>query len=206
MKEGGMQLYVVRHGETQANAEGRYQGSLDVDLNERGVLQARELRVKLPVQIDTVVVSPLRRAQQTAAIVFVDDGLALSTLDAFRERGVGVFEGLTQEEAAQRYPELWAQNITRQWELAPTDGESISQFVERIRGGLNELLVNHGQQVVVLVAHGVVAKAIRALVRDDFSDFFDWQLRNGEVLTLKIDSTSVVRGLVPRWAAQRPQN
>ncbi|QJI38527.1 histidine phosphatase family protein [Pseudomonas sp. ADAK13] len=201
-----MQLYVVRHGETQANAEGRYQGSLDVDLNERGVLQARELRVKLPVQIDTVVVSPLRRAQQTAAIVFADDGLALSTLDAFRERGVGVFEGLTQVEAAQRYPELWAQNITRQWELAPTDGESISQFVERIRGGLNELLVNHGQQVVVLVAHGVVAKAIRALVRDDFSDFFDWQLRNGEVLTLKIDSTSVVRGLVPRWAAQRPQN
>jgi probable phosphoglycerate mutase len=206
MKEGGMQLYVVRHGETQANAEGRYQGSLDVDLNERGVLQARELRVKLPVQIDTVVVSPLRRAQQTAAIVFVDDGLALSTLDAFRERGVGVFEGLTQVEAAQRYPELWAQNITRQWDLAPTDGESVSQFVERIRGGLNELLVNHGQQVVVLVAHGVVAKAIRALVRDDFSDFFDWQLRNGEVLTLKIDSTSVVRGLVPRWAAQRPQN
>jgi probable phosphoglycerate mutase len=206
MKEGGMQLYVVRHGETQANAEGRYQGSLDVELNERGVLQAQELRARLPAQIDAVVVSPLRRAQQTAAIVFAQDRLERRTLDAFRERGVGVFEGLTQVEAAQRYPELWAQNITRQWELAPTDGESISQFVERIRGGLSELLVNHGQQVVVLVAHGVVAKAIRALVRDDFSDFFDWQLRNGEVLTLKIDSTSVVRGLVPRWAAQRPQN
>ncbi|NWD26931.1 histidine phosphatase family protein [Pseudomonas yamanorum] len=181
-----MQLYVVRHGETDANAEGRYQGSLDIDLNERGVLQARELRARLPSQIDAVVVSPLRRAQQTAAIVFADDGLELHTLDAFRERGVGVFEGLTQAEAAQRYPELWAQNITRQWELAPTHGESVSQFVERIRKGLNELLVNHGQQVVVLVAHGVVAKAIRALVRDDFSDFFDWQLRNGEVLTLKI--------------------
>ncbi|MDR0191078.1 histidine phosphatase family protein [Pseudomonas yamanorum] len=181
-----MQLYVVRHGETQANAEGRYQGSLDIDLNERGVLQARELREKLPAQIDAVIVSPLRRAQQTAAIVFTDDGLQPHTRDAFRERGVGVFEGLTQVEAAQRYPDLWAQNITRQWERAPTDGESISQFVERIRGGLNQLLVNHGQQVVVLVAHGVVAKAIRALVRDDFSDFFEWQLRNGEVLSLDI--------------------
>jgi len=186
MKEGGMQLYVVRHGETQANAEGRYQGSLDIDLNERGVLQARELREKLPAQIDAVIVSPLRRAQQTAAIVFTDNGLQLHTRDAFRERGVGVFEGLTQVEAAQRYPDLWAQNITRQWERGPTDGESISQFVERIRGGLNQLLVNHGQQVVVLVAHGVVAKAIRALVRDDFSDFFEWQLRNGEVLSLDI--------------------
>lgn len=193
-----MQLYVVRHGETRANAEGRYQGSLDIDLNERGLLQARALRAKLPVQIDAVVVSPLRRAQQTAAIVFADDGLALHTLDAFRERGVGVFEGLTQAEAAQRYPERWAQNITRQWALAPTDGESISQFVERIRVGLNELLVSHGQQVVVLVAHGVVAKAIRALVRDDFSDFFDWQLRNGEVLSLKVDGEpNVARELAP---------
>ncbi|WP_330214184.1 histidine phosphatase family protein, partial [Pseudomonas sp. Z18(2022)] len=193
-----MQLYVVRHGETDANAEGRYQGSLDIDLNERGVLQARELRARLPSQIDAVVVSPLRRAQQTAAIVFADDGLELHTLDAFRERSVGVFEGLTQAEAAQRYPDLWAQNITRQWELAPTDGESVSQFVERIRKGLNELLVNHGQQVVVLVAHGVVAKAIRALVRDDFSDFFDWQLRNGEVLTLKIATEpNVARELAP---------
>ena len=101
-----MQLYVVRHGETDANAEGRYQGSLDIDLNERGVLQAQELRVRLPAQIDTVIVSPLRRAQQTAAIVFADDGLELRTREAFRERGVGVFEGLTQAEAAQRYPEL----------------------------------------------------------------------------------------------------
>jgi len=200
-----MQLYVVRHGETDANAEGRYQGSLDIDLNERGVLQARELRARLPSQIDAVVVSPLRRAQQTAAIVFADDGLELHTLDAFRERSVGVFEGLTQAEAAQRYPELWAQNITRQWELAPTDGESVSQFVERIRKGLNELLVNHGQQVVVLVAHGVVAKAIRALVRDDFSDFFDWQLRNGEVLTLKIvTEPNVARELAPVGVRSAP--
>ncbi|WP_455928164.1 histidine phosphatase family protein [Pseudomonas capeferrum] len=200
-----MQLYVVRHGETDANAEGRYQGSLDIDLNERGVLQARELRARLPSQIDAVVVSPLRRAQQTAAIVFADDGLELHTLDAFRERSVGVFEGLTQAEAAQRYPDLWAQNITRQWELAPTDGESVSQFVERIRKGLNELLVNHGQQVVVLVAHGVVAKAIRALVRDDFSDFFDWQLRNGEVLTLKIATEpNVARELAPAGVRSAP--
>jgi broad specificity phosphatase PhoE len=205
MKEGGMQLYVVRHGETQANAEGRYQGSLDIDLNERGVLQARELREKLPAQIDAVIVSPLRRAQQTAAIVFADDGLQLPTLDAFRERGVGVFEGLTQAEAAQRYPDLWAQNITRQWERAPTDGESISQFVERIRGGLNQLLVNHGQQVVVLVAHGVVAKAIRALVRDDFSDFFAWQLRNGEVLSLNIATEpNVARELAPVGVRSAP--
>jgi probable phosphoglycerate mutase len=183
-----MQLYVVRHGETQANAQGRYQGSLDADLNENGVMQAQGLREKLPVHIDSVVVSPLRRAQQTAQIIFADSLLTARTLDAFRERSVGVFEGLTQHEARERYPDLWAQNITRRWALAPTDGESIAQLFERVRAGLNELLAANAHQVVVLVAHGFVAKALRALVRQDLSDFFDWQLRNGEVLSLQIDA------------------
>lgn len=192
-----MQLYVVRHGQTDANAQGRYQGSLDIDLNEQGVRQAQELRARLPWHIDAVVVSPLRRAQQTAAIVFAEEGVGLRTVDAFRERGVGEFEGLTQAEAAERYPASWAQNITRQWSLAPVGGESISQFAERIREGLSELLVRHDQEIVVLVAHGFVAKTIRALVRSDFSDFFDWQLRNGEVLELKVEAVSVAA--VPLW-------
>ena len=56
-----------------------------------------------------------------------------------------------------------------------------------------------------LVAHGVVAKAIRALVRDDFSDFFDWQLRNGEVLTLKIATEpNVARELAPAGVRSAP--
>ncbi|QZP31086.1 histidine phosphatase family protein [Pseudomonas sp. DR48] len=186
-----MQLYVVRHGETEANAKGRYQGSLDAQLNENGVVQAMVLRTKLPAHIDSVVASPLRRAQQTARIIFVDGLLTVRTLDAFRERSVGVFEGLTQHEARERYPELWVQNITRRWALAPTDGESIEQVFERIRAGLNELLAANAHQVVVLVAHGFVAKVIRALVRRDLSDFFDWQLRNGEVLSLQIDAKVV---------------
>lgn len=195
-----MQLYVVRHGETQANAQGRYQGSLDAELNENGVVQAQGLRTKLPVHVDSVVVSPLRRAQQTARIIFADDLLTLRTLDAFRERSVGVFEGLTQHEARERYPDLWAQNITRQWALAPTDGESIAQLFERVRAGLNELLATNEHQVVVLVAHGFVAKAIRALVRQDLSDFFEWQLHNGEVLSLQMNAgVDALRGLDMRY-------
>jgi probable phosphoglycerate mutase len=56
-----------------------------------------------------------------------------------------------------------------------------------------------------LVAHGVVAKAIRALVRDDFSDFFDWQLRNDEVLSLNIAiEPNVARGLAPVGVRSAP--
>ena len=56
-----------------------------------------------------------------------------------------------------------------------------------------------------LVAHGVVAKAIRALVRNDFSDFFDWQLRNGGALILKADAEpNVARELAPVGVRSTP--
>jgi broad specificity phosphatase PhoE len=181
-----MLLYVVRHGETDANFEGRYLGALDIGLNSRGEAQAGGLRAKLPAKIDAVFVSPLLRAQQTAKIIFCDEPLQLHVASGFRERNVGIFEGLTQAQARTQYPALWARNITRQWGAAPINGESISDVVSRVGSQLNALIASHSGKAVVLVAHGFVSKTIRALARQDFADFFDWQLGNGELLELTL--------------------
>jgi broad specificity phosphatase PhoE len=181
-----MHLHVVRHGETNANFEGRYLGALDMELNSRGESQAEELRARLPAKIDAVFVSPLLRAQQTAKIMFRDELLQLNTINAFRERSVGVFEGLTQAQARTQYPSLWSRNITRQWGAAPINGETISDVVSRVGSQLNALITSHAGKIVVLVAHGFVSKTIRALARQDFADFFDWQLGNGESLELTL--------------------
>ena len=181
-----MHLHLVRHGQTSANSEDRYLGALDIGLNARGHAQAQELRAKLPSGIEAVFVSPLLRAQQTAQIMFRNEALRLQTSDAFRERNVGVFEGLTQQQARERYPDLWSRNITRQWHAAPTNGESIADVVSRVGANLNAMIEARAGQGVVLVAHGFVAKTIRALAYLDFSDFFDWQLGNGEVLELRL--------------------
>lgn len=181
-----MHLHVVRHGETNANREGRYLGALDIGLNERGKMQAEELRASLPSGIDAVFVSPLIRAQQTAQIMFRDASLTLQTIGGFRERNVGVFEGLTQLQAREQYPDLWSRNVTRQWSGGPTHGESLADVVSRVGVHLNALIEAHPGKVVVLVAHGFVAKTIRALARQDFADFFDWQLGNGGLLELSL--------------------
>lgn len=180
-----MHLYVVRHGETWANAEQRYLGSLDPGLTERGRQQAHALADHLPGNLDVLVVSPRLRALETAGIL--NEGLTLSPriMECFRERDVGVFEGLTQAQASARYPQLWSQNITRRWEAGPTGGESICEVVTRVREGLLELRSNYPSQTVLLVAHGFVAKVIRALAKGDFSDFYDWQLSNGNLLVLE---------------------
>lgn len=185
-----MHLYIVRHGQTWANVEQRYLGSLDPGLTETGKEQARALRELLPEPLDALVVSPRLRARESADILNLN--LPAVVMDSFRERDVGVFEGLTQAEARARYPMLWSQNITRRWDLGPTDGESIAQVVGRVQEGLVELSSRYPSQSVLLVAHGFVAKTIRALAKGDFSDFYDWQLANGDLLALKDFRVSTV--------------
>ncbi|NWA64998.1 histidine phosphatase family protein [Pseudomonas reactans] len=180
-----MHLYVIRHGETWANAEHRYLGALDPELTEWGRAQAALLVMQLPGDIDALIVSPRLRAQQTAQVLNRELHLELVTMDCFRERDVGVFEGLTQAEAKALHPVLWTQNITRQWAIGPTGGESIAEVVTRVHQGLAELAALYPSQAVLLVAHGFLAKVIRALAKGDFSDFYTWQLSNGEMLVLK---------------------
>lgn len=180
-----MHLYVVRHGETWANAEQRYLGSLDPGLTELGRQQAEVLGEYLPKKLDALVVSPRIRATETASILNEGLKLPVEIMACFRERNVGVFEGLTQADAREQYPQLWSQNITRRWGAGPTGGESISDVVERVRDGLVELGSKYSSKAVLLVAHGFVAKVIRALAKGSFSDFYDWQLLNGHMLVLE---------------------
>ncbi len=181
-----MKLLVVRHGETQFNAEGRYLGALDPELNATGISQARALNAVLPANPNAVICSPLRRARQTAEIVCQGRSIEPLVNEAFRERNVGVFEGLTQEEARVHFPELWAQNVTRQWERAPDGGETIAGVVARVFEGLRQVYKEHQGNVVVLVAHGFVAKVARAVTGAGFDDFFEWQLANGTVCELAL--------------------
>lgn len=183
-----MELVVIRHGETRANAEGRYLGALDMGLNETGWEQvgtlAQELVRETPFQ--RLLSSPLLRARQSADVISRALALPVQVIPTFRERHVGVFEGLTQAEARSRYPELWMRNITRRWAEGPPDGESLDAVIARVSSGLIALADQAQGERVLLVAHGVVAKVIRAVTTKGFADFFEWQLHNGGRLVINI--------------------
>ncbi|BDT67736.1 phosphoglycerate mutase GpmB [Comamonadaceae bacterium OS-1] len=179
-----MQLLLIRHGQTDVNAEHRYLGALDPELNAFGVAQAVALNGVLPADLAAVVCSPLRRARQTADLLCLGRACSPVVHAAFRERNVGIFEGLTQTEARQQFPALWAQNVTRTWDAAPPGGETIQAVVDRVHHGLRELYAAYAGQQIALVAHGFVAKVVRAVSHAGFEDFFDWQLGNGAVYQL----------------------
>ncbi|MGY3852795.1 histidine phosphatase family protein [Aeromonas aquatilis] len=187
-----MELVVIRHAETQANAEGRYQGSLDIGLNQDGARHicwlADEIATTL-APFDRLLASPLLRTRECAAILSRQLGLPVELAPAFCERNVGLFEGLTQAETRARYPELWARNITRRWTEAPPGGETLDEVIARISQGVTELVSTMQGERILLVAHGVVAKVIRAVTIAGFDDFFEWQLPNGGMLAVNLGSS-----------------
>ncbi|MEW7864348.1 histidine phosphatase family protein [Aeromonas diversa] len=183
-----MELVVVRHGQTLANAQGRYLGTLDLPLDPVGQEQMRALGEELAREMpfDCLLCSPLLRARQSAALLGERLGLAPRVVPAFRERGVGCFEGLTHEEAAQRYPDLWALDITRRWHLAPPGGEPLTAMAARLGMALTALAQQYHGERVLMVAHGVVGRMCRALLVEGFATFFERPLGNGEWLHFRL--------------------
>ncbi|MFH1187450.1 MAG: histidine phosphatase family protein [bacterium] len=132
-------LYIVRHGKTDFNEQGRYAGRADISLNANGRQQTEELKQKIKdLNINIIISSPLKRAIETAEIIKPNDCKIISK-PAFIERSVGVYESLTKEEAKEKYPKLYAKNITRILNEAPTGGETIAEVQNRVFAGLEKI-------------------------------------------------------------------
>ena len=102
-------VYLIRHGETDWNTNGRWQGLLPVDLNDTGRQQAQRLATALlHEEIEAIYTSDLSRAEETAHIVGDVLGIVPVTDARLRELDIGVFQGLTLDEIKQRYPQHYA--------------------------------------------------------------------------------------------------
>jgi len=187
-----MKLYIIRHGETDLNRANRYQGSIETDLNRRGIVQARRAATRLAGDIDALVSSPMRRALQTARIIAEHRAVAIKTMPEFRERCVGIFEGLSKAEIKQRYPSMWKDELLHRFDAAPPGGESVEEVLARVRHGIDRLLRDHRDGSVAVVAHGFVARAVWAIAtRPPRDRFFDYALANGDCAAYRIGACQV---------------
>jgi broad specificity phosphatase PhoE len=157
-------LLLARHGETDWNRDGRWQGHANTSLNERGREQARELADGLTEQIDVIYSSDLARARETAEIVARPLGLEVEIDARLRERGFGSWEGLTHPEVEERDGEALAR-----WRVGEghgaDDAEPYDAFAERMRRFLEDVLVRHPDERVLVITHGGSIRVIHALAR-----------------------------------------
>ncbi len=160
-----MNILLARHGETPWNAEGRYQGQVDIPLSAVGIAQAEALGRRLQSQsIDRAVASPLGRARQTAQLALGDARAAQLSLDAgLAEIGHGEWEGLLASEIDARDPER-----LRAWRDAPdtvlmpgVGGESLQLVFDRAWPAFARACEGLGEhETVLVVAHDAVNRVL----------------------------------------------
>ena len=158
-----MRILLARHGETKWNAEGRYQGQVDVPLSEVGEAQARKLGDRLrSVHLDRAVASPLARARRTAELALGPAREAMLKLDSgFAEIAHGTWEGLLASEI-----DAMDHERLRAWREAPEtvqmpQGESLQQVLERAWAALGRATVDLGpEQTLLVLAHDAVNRVL----------------------------------------------
>ena len=151
-------LILVRHGETEWNRTGRYQGHTDIELSANGVWQVERLRNRLAGQrIDAAYSSDLKRALGTAQIIISKRDLAVIPCKELREIDFGELEGMTSDEIQRHYPNWDGMSS----DVSNPGGETLSQLTSRIRLFVPRLAEYSGDKTILVAAHG---GALRVLV------------------------------------------
>lgn len=153
-------LFLVRHGVTEWNHDGRYQGQLDVPLSAKGRLQAAAARTRLrDERFATCYTSALSRARVTAEIILEEHFCPLVQLPELNEMYYGAWEGLLRTEIMERFPEDWARHKRDPLHAPPTGGEARADLRVRVDQALARIALDQRDATVLVVAHGGTIRA-----------------------------------------------
>jgi len=147
-------LYLVRHGQSAGNAQGRFGGHGPTPLSQLGERQA-EITAKMLARegVNVIYSSDLERALQTARPLSELTGVTINPTTAFRERNVGVLEGLTFDESKETFPKDYYALVNRNVHHVITNGESYRHLLRRSTTELWDILRNHTGERIAIFSH-----------------------------------------------------
>ncbi len=151
------ELWLVRHGQTDWNLQGRYQGNTDLALNETGLAQAVALAEVIEGErIQAIYSSDLQRAFVTAQAVAKKFHLPIHPEPRLREVRLGEWEGMLFPDIKAQYAENWAEREADPLYARPIGGESVYDVAQRAWPAVDEIAARHHPGPVLVVAHGLV--------------------------------------------------
>ncbi|VEU80461.1 2,3-bisphosphoglycerate-dependent phosphoglycerate mutase [Haploplasma axanthum] len=200
-----VELVVVRHGQSLWNLENRFTGWVDVDLTEKGVLEAREAGEKLVsnnYKFDIAYVSMLKRARHTLNIILnvLNESIPIIESKNLNERHYGGLQGQNKQEATIKFGEETVKTWRRSYDVRPPEaekpnlsepnGESLKDTYERVVKYFHETiekdLKNHKK--LLIVAHGNSLRALsKYLLKLSDSEIIDFEIPTGKPLVFKLD-------------------
>ena len=198
-------VVIIRHGQTQWNADGRFMGQADIPLDEVGERQAEAVARRLAGERPAAIyASDLQRAWHTAQAIQAEIARSAAPEPApslipenrLREMKFGDWQGLTYPEIQLRFPETSAAWETNMLENAPSGGETLLQLAERVQQAYDEIHRLHQDQTVILVAHGGTLQILLCLALEiGIEKFWQFNLHNTSLSELIIVEGGVILGL-----------
>ena len=191
--------YLVRHGQTAYNAEGRIQGHIDTRLGETGSAQIARLAARLSgTQFAAAYASDLLRTRETARLLVGSRGMPVTLLPQLREVRHGAWDGHTYEEIQREWPELFARFMGRDVEMMAPGGESLATMASRVGEAEARIRAAHGpDDDVLVVGHSGSVRALALRLLDlPLANF--WKLR---IVPGSLGVISVVEdtAILERW-------
>ena len=188
-KIGDSRIILIRHGETNWNKEGRFQGQIDIPLNEKGKEQASKASKYLKeIEFTKAISSSMKRPYETAKIILNNNNIQIKKIESLVEISHGLWEGKLEEEIKRTWPEMlknWHENPES---VTMPEGESIKQVSDRTISAWN--LICDSQQkddTTLLVAHDAVNKTLICHILGlSYSDIWKIKQGNGGITVIDI--------------------
>ncbi len=187
-----LNLYIVRHGQTDYNLNGKFQGTSDIPLNENGLAQAADLAAKLAsIPFTSAYHSPLNRARTTCEMI-VDGRIPITADGRLIEVYFGMWEGMHRDDIEHRWPEQFKNYYSNIGLFDPPGGESLIHARDRAAGFYEELIGEDTHGNILIVAHQFInALLCTCIMGQDIDRAWDYRSQPGEVLLFELDGETI---------------
>ncbi len=181
-----MRLFLARHGETGAQYAGRYIGATDLPLSVLGREQAAHLAPRLPATLSRCLISPQRRARETAAIALADRELRPEVMEALREIDFGRWEGLSFAEIVARDQALvnaWQEDALA---FRFPDGEHTLAFWQRVQAAQRAIVALPDEELLVICHGGVIRAMLCGLLGLPFDRYLSFAVKPAALAVVEV--------------------
>ena len=187
-------IYILRHGQSLWNAENRFTGWEDIELNTKGKEEAQkvgEIIRHLNISIDKIYTSDLIRTKQTAEIIHScinNDKIKIEESELIKERNYGIFTGLNKNEVKKEKGEDFVHVLRRSYQFKPEKGESLSEVVLRVEAFMHLKMADSFYKNTLIVAHGNSLRALFVVLGLKYKENIEtFEIPTGQLIGIDLE-------------------
>lgn len=183
-----MNLYFVRHGETEYNKSKLYYGKIDVSITQAGIIQAKKAsQILKNISFNRVYVSEMKRTEQTAKIILDNKKCTMIKDSRINERNFGEFEGKSYDKIKDRFPEKWKLWCEDWKNTVPPEGESYIQFYSKVKDFMDNILKLKDDNILIVTHSGVIRSIYCYILDGNLDIFWKFASKNGDITLIKYE-------------------